>query len=88
MILNPSSPHENEYLAAIAGLGEQTQSPANRVTYAIGDTVSGRWHDGTHWTGKVIWIDDDGMLAVESQGSWHRHWPREVIHAEPSAITH
>jgi hypothetical protein len=30
MILNNTSPHENEYLAAIAGMPEHTPSPAAR----------------------------------------------------------
>lgn len=88
IVTNNTSPHENEYLAAASGLHEQTPSPATARTFAVGDTVSGRWPDGRHWTGKVIWIDADGMLAVESQGSWHRHWPRELIHAMPGDVTH
>ncbi len=42
---NDSSPHENEYLAAVSGLPEQTPSP--RV-YAIGDFVSGT-SGGLRW---------------------------------------
>ena len=82
MIANDA--HDREYAAAAANLHEQTPSP----TFAIGDYVSGRYADGKHWTGKVIWIDTDGMLAVESQGSWHRAWPKNVVLAMPSDVTH
>jgi hypothetical protein len=42
MITNESSPAENEYLAAVAGLHEHTVSPAQKAPEpAVGDFVSG-----------------------------------------------
>lgn len=74
---NDASPHESEYLAAARGMHEHTHS---QPVYAIGDYVSGKYPDGSRWSGRVIWIDSDGMLAVESKGAWHRHWPKDVTH--------
>ena len=61
--------HENEYLAAVAGLHEQTLSPARRVTYAVGDFVSGKTA-GRYWSGRVEWVNDSGEACVNTDGSW------------------
>jgi hypothetical protein len=77
-ITNPSSPSENEYLAAIAGLGEQTTSPANRVTYAIGDFVSG-CTAGKRWSGYIEWTDGD-RLTLDVGGGWLAVSAKDVTH--------
>lgn len=59
-------PHHAEYLAAAAGLHEQTVSPAKRP--AIGDFVSGRT-GGKTWSGRVWDIDGD-RISVEIDGGW------------------
>jgi len=68
MMTNGTSPAENEYLAAVAGLGEQTPSPAKRVTYAIGDFVSGI-SAGKRWSGR-IWNVEGDRLSIEIDGGW------------------
>jgi hypothetical protein len=78
MILNPSSPSENEYLAAIAGLGEQTPSPASRVTYAVGDFVSG-CTAGKRWSGYIEWTDGE-RLTLDVGGGWLAVSARDVTH--------
>jgi hypothetical protein len=78
MILNPTSPSENEYLAAIAGLSEQTPSPANRVTYAVGDFVSG-CTAGKRWSGYIEWTDGD-RLTLDVGGGWLAVSARDVTH--------
>jgi hypothetical protein len=60
--------HENEYLAAIASLPEQTISPATRPTYAAGDFVSGTTR-GKRWSGRVEWVEGD-WLSVNVDGAW------------------
>jgi hypothetical protein len=71
IVTNDSSPHENEFLAAIAGLPEQTPSPAidqKRQEPAIGDFVSGRT-SGKTWQGRVEWIED-GRMTLDVGGGW------------------
>ena len=66
---NETSPHENEYLAAIAGLPEQTISPkAAKLEPAVGDFVSGTTA-GKRWSGRVEWVKD-GELCVNPDGAW------------------
>jgi len=77
MIVNHSSPHENEYLAAIAGLGEQTPSGPAR-TYAIGDFVSGT-SGGKRWSGR-IWNVDGDRLSIEIDGGWLAVSANDVTH--------
>ena len=64
---NDTSPAENEYLAAIANLHEQTPSPAPR-TYAIGDFVSGMTA-GKRWSGRVEIIEGNRM-TLDVGGGW------------------
>ena len=71
MIVNPASPHENEYLAAVSGLPEQTPSPAldqKRQEPAVGDFVSGTTA-GKAWRGRVEWIDG-GRMTIDVGGGW------------------
>ena len=63
---NDSSPHENEYLAAVSGLPEQTPSPRHEP--AVGDFVSGRTA-GKTWRGRVEWIDG-GRMTIDVGGGW------------------
>jgi len=70
MIANETSPHENEYLAAITGLSEQTPSPAHKKPEpAVGDFVSG-CTAGRRWSGRVEWVNDRGEICVDTDGSW------------------
>jgi hypothetical protein len=78
MMTNSSSPAENEYLAAVAGLGEQTPSPANQVTYAVGDFVSG-CTAGKRWSGYIEWTDGD-RLTLDVGGGWLAVSARDVTH--------
>lgn len=66
---NETSPHENEYMAAVAGLHEQTVS--QRVTKhepAVGDFVSGKTA-GKRWSGRVEWINGP-LVCVNPGGAW------------------
>jgi len=70
MIANETSPHENEYLAAVAGLPEQTVSPAHKKPEpAVGDFVGG-CTAGRRWSGRVEWVNDRGEICVTTDGSW------------------
>jgi len=73
--MNPTSPAENEYLAAIAGLPDQTPSPQ---LPAIGDFVSGRT-GGKHWSGRVM-ESEANRLHVEIDGGWIVVHPRDITH--------
>jgi hypothetical protein len=70
--------HENEYLAAIAGLHEQTVSPAPARTYAIGDFVSGV-SAGKRWSGR-IWNVEGDRLSIEIDGGWLAVSAQDVTH--------
>ena len=59
--------HHNEYLAAIAGLPEQTVSPACNEP-AVGDFVSG-CTAGKRWSGRVEWIDGP-LVCINPGGAW------------------
>lgn len=71
--MTTADPHHNEYLAAIAGLPEQT--PSRRPDYAVGDFVSG-YTDGRRWSGRVQWFDAD------------RSTPHVVVHEGSSLGTY
>jgi hypothetical protein len=56
IVTNDNSPHENEYLAAIAGLGEQTPSPVIWHGFADGDRIHyrlGGMSDASSSAGRV-----------------------------------
>lgn len=63
--MNTTSPHENEYLAAVAGLHDQTVS---QRTFAVGDWVSGK-SGGKTWSGRIVKVDGR-KLDVECAGAW------------------
>lgn len=63
---NETSPHENEYLAAVAGMPEHTIGPKHEP--AVGDFVSG-CTAGKRWSGRVEWIKD-GELCINPGGAW------------------
>jgi hypothetical protein len=71
-------PAHNEYLAAIAGLHEQTPSQQPRRTYAIGDFVSGT-SGGKRWQGRIFAIDGD-RLSIEMPGAWLAVSAKDVTH--------
>jgi hypothetical protein len=71
--MSTTDPHNNEYLAAMAGLHEQT--PSRRPHYAVGDWVSG-FTAGRHWSGRVQWFDGD------------RSTPHIVVHEGSSLGTY
>jgi hypothetical protein len=61
--------HANEYLAAAAGLHEQTVSPAQKTREpAVGDSVSGKTA-GRYWSGRVEWVTER-EICVNTDGSW------------------
>jgi len=62
---NETDPHENEYLAAVSGLHEQTPSPR---TFAIGQTISGVTK-GLRWTG-VLLAQFQDWLRVDVGDAW------------------
>ncbi len=70
--MTTADPHHNEYLAAIAGLPEQTITPRH---YAVGDFVSG-YTNGRRWSGRVQWFDAD------------RSTPHVVVHEGSSLGTY
>jgi hypothetical protein len=67
--------HANEYLAAVAGLSEQTVS---RRVYAIGDFVSGI-SGGKRWRGR-IWNVEGDRLSIEIDGGWLAVSSLDVTH--------
>lgn len=70
-----NDPHHNEYLAAVAGLHEQTISPS---TFAVGDFVSGETC-GKRWSGR-IWNVEGDRLSIEIDGGWLAVSARDVTH--------
>lgn len=63
--------NHNEYLAAVAGLHEQTPSPVldqKRQEPAVGDFVSGTTA-GRSWSGYVEWVED-GRCCINADGAW------------------
>jgi hypothetical protein len=68
--------HHNEYLAAIAGLPDQTISQEQLP--AVGDFVSGRT-GGKHWSGRVM-ESEPNRLHVEIDGGWIVVHPRDITH--------
>jgi hypothetical protein len=75
--MTTTDPHHNEYLAAVAGLHEQTPSPAPR-TYAIGDFVSGE-SGGKRWSGRIFAVDGD-RLSIEMPGAWLSVSAQDITH--------
>jgi hypothetical protein len=72
--------HANEYLAAVAGLHEQTVSPAFKTPEpAVGDFVSGTTC-GRRWSGRVEWVNERGEICVNTDGSWVYVLARDITH--------
>lgn len=67
IVTNECHPGDNEYLAAVSGLPEQTVSP--RVEPAVGDFVSGVTA-GRRWQGRVEWLTEHGQMAIDVGGGW------------------
>lgn len=65
IVIHDRHPGDNEFLAAVSGLHEQTPSPR---TYAVGDFVSGITC-GKRWQGRIEWINGN-ELCVNTDGSW------------------
>ena len=61
-----TTPHENEYLAAIAGMTDHTMPPAQAP--AIGDYVSGIT-GGKRWAGRVEIVEGNRM-TLDVGGGW------------------
>lgn len=79
MITNDTSPAENEYLAAVAGLHEQTVSPAQKTREpAVGDFVSGRTA-GRYWSGRVEWVAGR-EICVNTGSSWEYVPMADITH--------
>jgi hypothetical protein len=72
-----NDPHHNEYLAAVAGLAEQT-IPAPKRTFAVGDWVSGRTK-GKSWSGRISAINGN-RLDVDADGAWLIVDAKDVTH--------
>jgi hypothetical protein len=80
MMTNDTSPAENEYLAAVAGLHEHTLSPAHtKPEPAVGDFVSG-CTAGRRWSGRVEWVNERGEICVNTDGSWVYVPARDITH--------
>ena len=70
MNANEKQPGDNEYLAAITGISDQTISPRSLNGYAIGDQISFRlktWVGNVCDSGRIADINEAcGMLFVET----------------------
>jgi hypothetical protein len=75
---NDTSPHENEYLAAIAGIHDQAPRSRSRGEPAVGDFVSG-CTCGKRWSGHVL-ATDGNWLAIECDGAWLSVSPADITH--------
>jgi hypothetical protein len=71
-------PNHNEYLAAIAGLPEQTPSRTVRNEPAVGDFVSGLTA-GKRWSGRVQACYRN-WLAIDCDGAWLTVPPQDITH--------
>ena len=71
--------HANEYLAAVAGLHEQTASPAfKKPEPAVGDFVSGKTA-GCYWSGRVEWVTGS-EICVNTGSSWEYVPVADITH--------
>ena len=66
-----TDPHENEYLAAVAGMADHTPSPVSMP--AEGDFVSGCT------AGRVEWVEGD-RLTVDVGGAWLAVSVHDITH--------
>jgi len=69
IVIHDRHPGDNEFLAAVSGLPEQTPSPVvARPEPAVGDFVSGITA-GKSWRGRVEWIEG-GRMTIDVGGGW------------------
>ena len=69
IVIHDRHPGDNEFLAAVSGLPEQTPSHvARKAEPAVGDFVSGMTA-GKSWRGRVEWIAD-GRMTIDVGGGW------------------
>jgi hypothetical protein len=71
-----TDPHQNEYLAAVAGMADHTPSPVSLP--AEGDFVSG-CTAGRRWQGRVEWVEGD-RLTVDVGGAWLAVSVHDITH--------
>jgi hypothetical protein len=71
-----TDPHQNEYLAAVAGMADHTPSPVSMP--AEGDFVSG-CTAGRRWQGRVEWVEGD-RLTVDVGGAWLAVSVHDITH--------
>ena len=67
IVIHDRHPGDNEFLAAVSGLPEQTVSPKHEP--AVGDFVSGRTA-GKAWSGRVEWVNENGEMCINGCGWW------------------
>jgi hypothetical protein len=72
------SPHENEYLAAVAHIHEQTPRATRTQEPAVGDFISG-CTDGRRWSGHVEWVER-GFVCVNVGGGWVSVATHDITH--------
>jgi hypothetical protein len=73
---NDRMPGDNEYLAAVRGMHEQTVSA--KPEPAVGDFVSGRTA-GKTWSGHVEWVTG-GDMCINVGGGWVRVPVKDITH--------
>jgi hypothetical protein len=71
-----TDPHQNEYIAAVAGMADHTPSPVSLP--AEGDFVSG-CTAGRRWQGRVEWVEGD-RLTVDVGGAWLAVSVHDITH--------
>jgi hypothetical protein len=71
-----TDPHQNEYIAAVAGMADHTPSPVSMP--AEGDFVSG-CTAGRRWQGRVEWVEGD-RLTVDVGGAWLAVSVHDITH--------
>ena len=71
-----TDPHQNEYLAAVAGMADHTPSPVSMP--AEGDFVSG-CTAGRRWQGRVEWVEGN-RLTVDVGGAWLAVSVHDITH--------
>lgn len=70
------TPHDNEYLAAVAHIHDQTPRPCTLP--AVGDFISG-CTAGKRWSGYVMSAEPN-RLAVDCDGAWIAVSPEDITH--------
>lgn len=73
-----SDPHQNEYLAAVAGMNDHTMPPAERHEPAVGDFISGVTA-GKRWSGHVEWVHEN-EVCINPGGAWINVPLKDITH--------